>query len=256
VTTAYQLLAATVSIKSMSSALETPPVSTPAAFAGYTAAGYPLGDPLDELAAALKAAQAKTDQFIDEYVARETARIERFVVSQVQDAGREAASVAIVADKVHQNYVRVLNPPSCSRCAVLAGRIYRDLEGFQRHPLCDCVHWPVQDWSQAQREGLVSSPQEAFDKGQITGLSKSDARAIEAGSDISQVVNAAQGMTTTNLFGRNVKATTYGTTKRSAWRKAHPNQPVRLRPEAIYQLAGQDREEVLRLLRVYGYLTS
>jgi hypothetical protein len=110
-------------------------------------------------------------------------------------------------------------------------------------------YWDELGWSEARK-----AKERAYFE--AAGLSKSDARAIEAGSDISQVVNAAQGMTTTNLFGRNVKATTYGTTKRSAWRKAHPNQPVRLRPEAIYQIAGQDREEVLRLLRVYGYLTS
>lgn len=33
-------------------------------------------------------------------------------------------------------YVRVLNPPSCGRCAILAGRFYRWSAGFQRHPMC------------------------------------------------------------------------------------------------------------------------
>ena len=51
------------------------------------------------------------------------------------------------------------------------------------------------------------------------------------------------------------KATTEGTTKRAAWRKANPTRLVRLRPESIYAFA-KDREDAIRLLRVYGYLTS
>ena len=65
---------------------------------------------------------------------------------------------------------RVLVPPSCKRCVVLAGRIYRDLEGFKRHPKCDCQHWPVQSWEEAHDAGLVSSPREAFEKGEIRDL--------------------------------------------------------------------------------------
>src|SRR5690606_23965723 len=33
-------------------------------------------------------------------------------------------------------YVRMLTPPSCSRCTVLAGRWYRKNAGFARHPGC------------------------------------------------------------------------------------------------------------------------
>jgi len=159
--------------------------------------------------------------------------------------------------------VRVLVPPSCDRCTILAGRIYRDLDGFARHPGCDCQHWPVASWAEAETAGLVTDPQTAFDRGLIRGLSKADTQAIRDGADIQEVVNAKRGggtrprgMTnaiTPEVFGRTVKATTEGTTKRAAWRKAHPNLPIRLRPESIYEHA-KDREDVIRLLRLYGYI--
>jgi hypothetical protein len=139
------------------------------------------------------------------------------------------------------------------RCAILAGRIYRDLDAFQRHPGCDCVMVPVESWQSAHDEGLVASPDQAFRDGQVRGLSEADAKAIADGADMAQVVNAAQGIQTVDTLGHRVKATTAGTTRRSAWRKANPTRLVRLRPESIYDLA-EDREDVLRLLRIYGYI--
>jgi hypothetical protein len=112
---------------------------------------------------------------------------------------------------------------------------------------------PVQNWQAAHDEGLVSTPQEAFDKGLVRGLSQTDEQAIRDGADMAQVVNAAQGMVKTTAFGHRVKATTSGTTKRAAWRKANPTRLVRLRPESIYAFA-KDREDAVRLLRLYGYL--
>jgi hypothetical protein len=59
--------------------------------------------------------------------------------TQVADAGRGAAGVD-TATRRNTGYVRMLNPPSCSRCSVLAGRFYRWNAGFNRHPKCDCIH--------------------------------------------------------------------------------------------------------------------
>lgn len=118
---------------------------------------------------------------------------------------------------------------------------------------CDCVMVPVQDWQDAHDNGLLSSPDQAFGAGQVRGLSQADERAIRDGADISHVVNAHRGMSSETAFGRRVKATTAGTTKRSAWRKANPTRLVRLRPESIYQFA-KDEEDAIRLLRLYGYL--
>jgi len=62
-------------------------------------------------------------------------------------------------------------------------------------------------------------------------------------------------MVTADVLGHRVKATTEGTTKRAEWRRANPTRLVRLRPESIYKYA-KDREDAIRLLRLYGYLTS
>lgn len=254
------------------------PLTVPTAFAGVSSYGFSILEPListiDQIvpapAEALPANWWETGD-VEAFLAA----VERLVASEVQDAGRTASQTEFVSRPEWQNYVRMLNPPSCARCAILAGRIYRDLDAFDRHPLCDCVMVPVQSWQEAYDAGLVSSAQDLFDRGQIggnrtledgstrfePGLSQADLRAIADGADIVEIVNARRGTSqpgitnelTTELFGRKVKATTYGTTKRAAWRKANPSRLVRLRPESIYQYA-KDREDAIRLLRLYGWI--
>ncbi len=55
--------------------------------------------------------------------------------SLMADTSRQAASIDIAArDGV--GWVRMVNPPCCDRCAILAGRFYRWNDGFLRHPRC------------------------------------------------------------------------------------------------------------------------
>ena len=70
--------------------------------------------------------------------ARTDLEFDRIVSALVSDAGRSAESVATAA-RPNVGYVRFLSPPSCARCAILAGRVYRYSQGFQRHPGCDCT---------------------------------------------------------------------------------------------------------------------
>lgn len=253
---AYQLASATASTQSIAAAAGSPrPLTSAAPFAGVSSAGFPLAEPLIATIDAYVPAPAEAlpaNWWAD--ALDFMASVEQLIESEVQDAGRAAAQVEIAARPDWQNYVRVLNPPSCKRCVVLAGRIYRDLEGFQRHPRCDCVNWPVQDWEEAHDAGLVSSPREAFDKGAIRDLTAAETQAITDGADIAAVVNSSRGIYTADIYGRRVKATREGTTRRGAWRKANPSRPVRLRPDAIYAIADGDRTEALRLLRLYGYI--
>ncbi len=252
----YQLASATAAALSISRAMESGPVAvSPSMFLGVSSAGFPLSEPI--IATIDRFVPAPLEPLPDTWwndALDFMGAVEALIESEVQDAGRSAAQAEMVA-KDWQNYVRVLAPPSCKRCVPLAGRIYRNLQGFQRHPQCDCQHWPVQSWEEAHDAGLVSSPQEAFDKGYIRDLSQAETQAIKDGADINAVINSSQGIATADLFGRRVKTTTYGTTKRSAWRKANPSRLVRLRPESIYKIADGDRAEALRLLRLYGYIT-
>lgn len=251
----YQLASAQASATTLAALTDTAPRVNPAAFAGVSSAGFPLSEPLVAAIDAQVPAPAEPlpAAWWDDAAAF-MGSVEQLIASEVADAGRAAFGAELTAGPAWQNYVRVLVLPSCKRCVVLAGRIYRDLEGFQRHPECDCVHWPVENWDEAHEAGLVSSPREAFDKGHIRDLTDAETKAIEDGADITRVINSASGIYTADLFGRRVKATRTGTTRRSAWRRANPSRLVRLRPDSIYRFA-EDRDDAIRLLTLYGYIT-
>jgi hypothetical protein len=54
--------------------------------------------------------------------------------SEVTQAGRGAVGSSMAGQRTIQGYVRVVNPPACSRCILLAGKEYGWNAGFQRHP--------------------------------------------------------------------------------------------------------------------------
>ena len=160
--------------------------------------------------------------------------LDRLVQTLVTDASRTATTVEMLRRPAITGHVRVLNPPSCPRCAVLAGRVYRWSTGFQRHPGCDCLMTPT---TQARGSDHTTNPMQAFERGEIRGLTKDDAEAIRDGADISQVVNVrrkqaglVQGTSVIERGGR-------------------------LTPAGISRLAS-DKAEAVALLRRYGYLTS
>jgi len=161
--------------------------------------------------------------------------------SVVADAGRQGTSVAMAARPRVQGWVRMVNPPCCGRCAILAGRWYRWLRGFPRHPRlrCDCVHIPAQE---SRADEFTTNPQSLWRRGQITDLTQAQRRAMEDGSDLAQVVNSRRGMSTADA-----RTTSEGATRRRG-------QPARLTPEGIYREAGDDRARAIELLRSNGYL--
>lgn len=109
---------------------------------------------------------------------------DRIVTALVQDAARAAEQVNITT-RPRIGYVRYLNPPSCSRCAILAGRVYRYSEGFLRHPGCDCIHVPTTIANPA----FVHDPADLVRDGLVMGLSKADIKALADGADLGRVVN-------------------------------------------------------------------
>lgn len=256
----YQALSASTAASTMATEAGRGLLTIPAAFAGETQLGYPIEYAIDTL---LDRLVSEYGDDLDKATDVMFAALDLFVQSETIAAGDDAASVEIVLEPDWTNYVRVLVLPSCDRCVVLAGRIYRDLDGFPRHPRCDCQHFPVTSWAEAERQGLVTDPMVAFERGGVRGLSKADTQAVRDGADLQAVVNAKRGggrrpagMTnavTAEIFGRTVKATTEGTTRRGEWRRKHPDLPIRLRPQSVYEHA-RDRDDAVRLLRLYGYL--
>ena len=183
------------------------------------------------------------------------------VATQLQDAARIAAGLGIVSRPNVGGYARMLVPPSCSRCAVLAGKFFKWNTGFQRHPRCDCRHIPS---TEAFSGDLMSDPRAYFNSltadDQAATFGKANAAAIREGSDIGQVVNAYRGTSTTATLTR---ASTQATATAAApvpllsgirFNTAAPGAVGRLTPEGIYLLAGDNRTEAIRLLRLHGYL--
>ena len=234
----------------------------PSSLAGVSSRGAPLG-------AALYSAIPHTKDLIaggmPERVALARGRevLQMSAATQVADAGRTAAGLDTFA-RPRVGYVRMLNPPSCSRCSVLAGRFYRNNEGFQRHPRCDCVHVPTTRTEAAESEGLVHDPYAYFESlsesAQDKTFGKAQAQAIRDGADLFQVVNARRGMSYAGVSadgtrrGQKVVSdfTREGTTRRALWGGANPK-GKRLTPDAIYA-QGLPREATLDLLAKHGYL--
>jgi hypothetical protein len=162
----------------------------------------------------------------------------------VADAGRASTSVGIAA-RPQIGWVRMVNPPCCGRCAILAGKFYRFSQGFQRHPRCDCTHIPS---TEDMAGDFRTDPTALARSGQITDLRPAEAAALREGADLSQLVNARRGRA-----GLGGMYTTAGTSRRGlAGRRL--NGQRRLTPEAIYARAGADRAEAVRLLREHAYL--
>lgn len=181
-------------------------------------------------------------------------QLSMMVLTEIADAGRGAAGVQIAA-RPRVGYVRMLNPPSCSRCVVLAGRFYRWNQGFLRHPRCDCKHVPtmVTDQAEAFAEGLIDDPYEAFNRmseaEQNRVFTNAGAQAIRDGADMYQVVNARRGMKYRGAF------TTEGTSKHGWAGQILRRGQKRMTPETIYRL-NPNREQAIEALRAQGYITG
>ena len=62
--------------------------------------------------------------------------MQRIVDSEIADAGRGAASVAMTGNRAVVGYLRQVRAGACARCVLLAGRWYRYNADFQRHKRC------------------------------------------------------------------------------------------------------------------------
>jgi len=202
----------------------------------------------------------------------------RLSSSEVTQAGRNAVGSSMAGKRTIQGYVRVVQPPACARCIILAGKEYGWNKGFQRHPKCDCVHLPTTLIARSQhrdRGGFID-PQSYFN-----GLSRAEqdriftaagARALREGADMGQIVNARRGMYTTTAYGRTLRATREGTTTRGFFYRQERARDIargrvpanigrqyrlttpRLLPEQIFELA-ESRDEAIAMLRRFGYLS-
>ncbi|MDV8022010.1 hypothetical protein [Rhodococcus sp. IEGM 1330] len=198
--------------------------------------------------------------------------LQMYMQTQLADATRVATKVAVATRPGVGSY-RMLNPPSCSRCVVLAGRFYRWNAAFRRHPGCDCK---VVAAVEGTADDAMVDPVKYFDSLSVAEQNKTftmaGAEAIRSGADIGQVVNVRRGATgldsaagstgalqTQDVYGQQLFTSTEGVTKRGVAgnviraRGRDPRTTPRLMPESIMEIA-ESREDALRLLRANGYI--
>ena len=236
-----------------SSGVYRPPVGfvDPAGFVGFAPSGAPLRAAAQSPAIGALVLIGGGVRPVDA-VGSALKQLERLTRTAIADAGRTAAH-ADLASRSGVGYVRMVNPPACDRCVLLAGRFYRWNNGFLRHPNCDCVHVPStkQAVDAAGVEGLVLDPDAYFDSlseaEQDRVFGRANAAAIREGADMGRVINARRGMS------KNGQRTTALTGGRRGRGEYFAERGGRLTPEGIFAQAGS-REDAVSLLKEHGYM--
>lgn len=253
------------------------PRMDPSLFAGVTHDGRSLEGLLVGTVVAAKDRAARGGSPA-EVRASGTAFLTTVVKTEITDAGTAADQVAIVAaqrdpnatrqpasgtvvttagKKVRYGWVRMLQPPSCGRCAMLAGQFYKWNDGFERHPNCDCKHIPVEE---SLADDLTVNPYAYFKSLSIADQEKyfgvANSAAIAAGADIHQVMNAALRKGGLYTIGKR-RFTREGTTKRGFYRSATEAGRARVArptPWQIMQDAHGDQTVAVAALKRFGYI--
>lgn len=233
----------------------------PSAFAGTAADGRALASLmyLPVIGAKLDIAGGAS---LDQAMGSALSRLLTIVDTEVTDAGRDALSAGMTADRSVHGYVRMVSGSACSRCIILAGKKYRYNASFQRHPRCACTGIPEIE----NGPDLRTDPNSFFDHlskaDQDKRFGEADAEAIRSGANIFQVVNSHRGLYTAgDVYGRPLQLTREGVTKHGiagkraiATRKAGAPQGFRLSVAEIYRQASEDRDLAISLLKKYAYI--
>lgn len=167
----------------------------PRSFAGVAADGR-------DLRSLVNVPVSQTWQLLDagvDYGAAEAsgrASLTRIVSNEVQQAGSDATTVAMVGEPEVRSWIRVTHRPSCPRCIVLAGKTFGWKADFDRHTGCDCDALP--NTGGIDEGEWVTDPGEYFESlsepDQDKFLGKDDAMAVRDGdADLTKVVNTRRG---------------------------------------------------------------
>jgi len=197
--------------------------------------GRPMGSLIDESVITAKVA-VKAGAPVQEALRSAGSRLTRDVLTALADTRRQVFHADLIQRPKVGGYTRMLNPPSCSRCIILAGKWFAWNQGFQRHPRCDCIHIPT---SESASGDFRVGPADYFNKlskaEQDATFTKQGARAIRDGADMNRVENIRlRGLGTVSSNRR------YGT-------------PHRMTVDDIYRVAGT-RTNAIRLLEQEGYV--
>lgn len=256
----------------------------PAAFTGVASDGRDLDTLLYQPVIASKVAisEGATE---DRAMSAGLVTLSMIVATQVSDTFRISEILSGVARPEVDTYIRALNPPSCSRCVVLAGA-YSWSTAYQRHSRCDCIAVPSK-WERQPSGELVVPLQKHPGWDRISNadnyfaslakqeqdrvFTKSGAQAIRDGANLNRVVNArrkAAGLTpaqSRTAIPAEVRAAR-GDFSRGRLRPdeqgrfltaeltGRKQRVTRWMPETIYRNVGGNRDLAISLLRKHKYI--
>lgn len=223
--------------------IDAPPVGEllPAGFVGLTSDGRPITGLLELPSRTVEFEQARGAD-PEAAMAAGLEQMKTIVSTELVDTNRAAMQAEITQRPVVTLFVRALTLPSCSRCTILAGRIYDWKADFLRHPNCDCTAIPA---NENVAGDLRTDPVAAIRAGQVRGLSRADTEAIlEHGANHSYVVNVRRMAPLGWQYGSTVnkRVTARGTVKKT--------------PAQILREARGDRAQAIEQLTRYGYIFS
>jgi hypothetical protein len=159
----------------------------PQAFSGVASDGRSLTGLLEGSVVAAKRAVARGADGGDALAAGQR-WLEQALQSAVSDAARDASQAA-VAVRPRMQWVRVVNPPCCSRCAVLAGKVFGWNASFPRHPRCDCLALPV---TVGNADSYLTKPDELVRRGLVHDLTADQRQRLDGGADLVKVLNESR----------------------------------------------------------------
>ncbi len=161
----------------------------PAAFLSATPDGRTVSGLLDQVPIKAKLAVSQGLSAADA-LSTAGAWMSGSLLTLLADTRREVYGADIIQRPAVDGFVRMLNPPSCKDCIVLAGKFFRWNTGFERHPKCDCIHVPSAENAAGD---MTTDPYAAFKsmspEQQEKTFGRSEARALREGADIYKVVN-------------------------------------------------------------------
>jgi len=212
-------------------------VVNPSVFLSSAPDGRPMGSLLDETVIKAKIGVQRGSS-VSSALDLGGRWLTAMLLTVMADTGRAVVSVDIAQRPTLTGYVRMLNPPSCERCVILAGKYFKWNQGFLRHPRCDCRHVPA---SEDIGGDLRTDPYAYFKslspEAQEKTFGRIEARAIREGADIYRVVN---------LKGRGL-ATAKGALKFGT--------PSQMTIDDIFRTAGT-RTNAIRMMEREGYITG
>lgn len=175
--------------------------------------------------------------------------LQRTVLDVVRDADRQSVQASMATTRVRTTWTRMLNPPSCRFCIMLAGKVYRWNQGFRAHRACDCRHVPTQE---AIAGDLTTDPYryfESLNRAQQDKLfGKNDAQAIRDGGDFYRISNVRFRGLSDDALKMNGS--------RRGWQSRRWDSPSKMTVDAVYDAAKGDRALARKLLEDNGYVTG